>query len=579
MSPLRLFPTCHLSLCLTLALSSAFAPSLALAQQAATTPAPPAAADARPADLTYVVPSAVVVVMARPAQLLKSSAAQMFPVEVLQAAAIKEIGLNPLAAEEIVVSMSPPIAGPPSYTLLATFNEDISLKPSKMTEHTEGAELAGKKYLKNATPDPMAPSFLQPTGKQLLIGNDATLTQMIESIEIAEKLAKEKGDSGGGGLLPLVQFAKAASHGDDLLVMVDTATLRPFINIGLAQAQLPPELASLRQIPNLVKLIELRLNFSQPGNTELVLTANDKADAAKIVEVYDAARQSISDKVDEQARQALASDDPVEQAAGRYSQRMQKLWNSQLRLTVEDDRVVLFRTDLSKSQDNQMVYVATIGILTALLLPAVQAAREAARRNQSMNNMKQLMLSLLNYEAAERTYPAYANFNADGKPLLSWRVHILPFLEQQALYQQFHLDEPWDSDHNKKLIAKMPAVFLNPGSNLALGDGKTSYLGVKGEDSLFDGSEKGRSMRELTDGTSNSIALVAVDDDAAVIWTKPADWEPDAADLMKPFDGPHPGGFLTAFCDGSVRFMSKTIDPTLFKSLLTVDGGEVVARP
>lgn len=576
MSPLRLFPTCHLSLCLTLALSSAFAPSMAVAQQAAATPVPPAGADAKPADLTYVVPSAVVVVMARPAQILNSSAAQMFPVEVLQAAAIKEIGLDPLAAEELVFSMSPPITGPPSYTLLAQFDKDVSLKASKMTEHTEAAELAGKKYLKNATPDPMAPSFFQPTSKQLLMGPEASLARAIESVD--------KKPSGEESTLPLVRSAKAASQGDDLLVMVDTATLRPFINMGLAQAQLPPEFAPLREIPNLVKLISLRLNLSRPGNSELVLTANDQADAAKIVEVYDNARQSISDKVAEQARLALASDDPVEQAAGRYSQRMQKMWDSQFRLKVEEDRVVLFRADVSKSEGNEMIYLATAGVLAGLLLPAVQAAREAARRNSSMNNMKQLMLSLHNFHDVKKGFPAYANVDADGKPLLSWRVHILPYLEQQALYQQFHLDEPWDSDHNKQLIAKMPELFLDPSSGLVVADGKTSYLGVKGEHYFFDGSGpdgsgRGRHMKMMTDGTSNSIAIVQVDDDAAVTWTKPADWEPDAENLMKPFDGPHPGGFIAGFCDGSVSFISNAIDPTVFKALLTIDGEEMVDRP
>lgn len=578
MAPLRLFPTCHLALCLTLILSSAFAPSMALAQQAAATPAAPAA-DAKPAELKYVVPTAIVVAIARPAQLLNSSAAQMFPVEVLQAASVKEIGLNPLTAEEVVFSAGMPMGGPPSFTLLTTFSEDASLKPSQLTRHTETAELAGKEYMKNATADPSAPSFFQPTAKQLLIAPDATLSHMVKVNEIAEKVANEGGQARQNRTLPLTDAAKASYAGDDLLLMVDAATLRPFIGMGLQQVDIPPEFASLREIPNLVKLISLRLNLSRPGNTELLLTANDKEDAAKIVDVYNDVRKGLSDQVAEQARQLLASQDPVEQAAGRYSQRMQKLWDSQFRLTVEGEQVILFRADFSKGQQSEMVYVAVAGVLVALLLPAVQAAREAARRNQSMNNMKQLMLSLLNYESANRTYPAYANFDAEGKPLLSWRVHILPYLEQQALYQQFHLDEPWDSDHNKKLIAKMPPVFLDPSSKLAATEGKSSYLGVKGEGYLFDGSEKGKSMRELTDGTSNSIALVSVDDDNAAIWTKPGDWEPDAEDIMKAFDGPRPGIFLAGFCDGSVKAISTAIDPTMLKALLTINGGEVVNNP
>lgn len=577
MSPLRTFPTFNLALCLTLALSTAFAPSIGIAQEAAARPAAKASAADSSVNLEYVVPSAVVVLIAKPEQILKSSAAELFPIEVLQAALLQETGLDPLEANELVVSVSPPIAGPPSYSLLATFNDDIALKTEQLSRHTEKTTLAGKEYFKGKTPDPMEPSLFRPSAKQLLIGQDATLTRLVESVA--------GGNEGGAGAkavqLPLTKAAAASFQNDDLLLMVDAATLRPFIGMGLMQAKLPPELGALRQIPNLVKLIELRVNVSHSGPTELTLTANDKADADKIVEIYNGIRQAFSDKIAEQARQALASDDPIQQATGRYTQRMQKKFEAGPGLTQEGDRIVLLRADLTKSEGNELVYVATIGTLVGLLLPAVQAAREAARRNQSMNNMKQLMLSLHNFHDVKNGFPAYANVDADGKPLLSWRVHILPYLEEQALYEQFHLDEPWDSEHNKKLVAKMPEVFLDPSSGLVVADGKTNYLGVKGEGYFFngsgpDGKGRGRHMKMMTDGTSNSIALVQVHDEAAVPWTKPEDWTPSESDLTKPLHGPHPGGFLAGFCDGHIQFISTSIDPKMLRALLTISGEEVV---
>ena len=563
MAPLRAYSLRRLCLCSTLALTTAFSPSLSIAQQAVAAPAAGANAAAAKTDLNYVVPGAIVMVIAKPAQLLSSPAAEMFPIEVLQAASIKEVGLDPLKADEVVFSASPPVMGPPSYALLATFAEEFALKPSELTKHTQPATLAGKSYLKSMAPDPAAPSFIQPTAEQLLIGPDATITALMGG----------KTNSASG---LLAAYAKSSFNDDDLLVIVDATTIRPFINMGLAQAKLPPELTPLLQIPNLLKLVELRLNLSRSAVSELVITANDEEDAAKIIEIYNAARQTMSDKVAEESRKALASDDPVEQAAGRYSQRMSKMWDSQFRLTQDKNRVVLFQGDFSKSEGNQLTYAATMGVLVALLLPAIQAAREAARRNMSINNMKQLMLSLLNYESAKKTFPAYTNFDADGKPLLSWRVHILPYMEQAPLYKQFHLDEPWDSDHNKKLIAKMPELFLDPSSRFTPVDGMTHYLGVKGDGYLFDGSGSGMSMRKITDGTSNSIALVQVDDEAAVPWTKPDDWTPSETDLMKPFDGPHPGGFLAAFCDGHVQFISNAIEPSVLRALLTTAGEEVI---
>jgi prepilin-type N-terminal cleavage/methylation domain-containing protein len=226
-----------------------------------------------------------------------------------------------------------------------------------------------------------------------------------------------------------------------------------------------------------------------------------------------------------------------------------------------------------------LVVIAIIGVLVALLLPAVQAAREAARRNVSMNNLKQIMLGLSNYEGAKGVFPAHANYSTEGKPLLSWRVSLLPYVEQKALYDQFHLDEAWDSEHNKTLIDQMPEMYLDPSSGLLSIDGKTHYLGVTGKGMLFDGTVKGRSIKTIVDGTSNTIAVLQVDDDHAVIWTKPEDWEVNAENPLAGIGMLHAGVFLAGFCDGHVQGISPSIDGTVFKALLTAAGEEVVNVP
>ena len=166
--------------------------------------------------------------------------------------------------------------------------------------------------------------------------------------------------------------------------------------------------------------------------------------------------------------------------------------------------------------------VATIGILVALLLPAVQSAREAARRSQSTNNMRQIGLALLNYHDTQRAFPARANFDK-GKPLLSC-ASTVALLRPAALYKQFHLDEPWNSEHNRKLIPMMPALFRNPSALPR--PGMTHYLGVAGKGLMFDGAE-GREIADISDGTSNTIMVVEINDDRAAIWTQPGDWKSD----------------------------------------------------
>ncbi len=124
------------------------------------------------------------------------------------------------------------------------------------------------------------------------------------------------------------------------------------------------------------------------------------------------------------------------------------------------------------------------GILVALLLPAVQAAREAARRAQCTNNMKQIMLAMHNYHSANNSLPRDIT-DKNGKPLLSWRVAILPYIEQNELYQKFKQDEPWDSPHNKELLKEMPIPFKCPSLGKTV-PFTTTYCGFMGPGAIFE---------------------------------------------------------------------------------------------
>ena len=109
-----------------------------------------------------------------------------------------------------------------------------------------------------------------------------------------------------------------------------------------------------------------------------------------------------------------------------------------------------------------LVVIAIIAILIGLLLPAVQRVREAAARIQCANNLHQIGIAAHAYHDAFNSFPPAAITSKEGRPLLSWRVALLPHLDEGALYNEFHLNEPWDSAHNSKLIARMPAVYRCP---------------------------------------------------------------------------------------------------------------------
>ena len=128
-----------------------------------------------------------------------------------------------------------------------------------------------------------------------------------------------------------------------------------------------------------------------------------------------------------------------------------------------------------------VICLIMIPLLIALLLPAVQTAREASRRMESLNNLKEIGLANFTFESTHNRLAASYNTDKNGRPLLSWRVHMLPYMEYGNLYDRFRLDEPWDSPHNQALIPLMPDVYRSPFSLAP--EGQTTYLGnaVEGE--------------------------------------------------------------------------------------------------
>ncbi len=182
---------------------------------------------------------------------------------------------------------------------------------------------------------------------------------------------------------------------------------------------------------------------------------------------------------------------------------------------------------------------------------------------------------MLNYESAMGALPAQAVYDKDGKALLSWRVLLLPYLEENALYQQFKLDEAWDSPHNKKLLAKMPKVYQAAAGNPKQKYG-TFYQAFVGNGAFFEGKKGLRFPADFPDGTSNTIMVVEAGKD--VPWTKPEDLPFDPAKKLPKLGGLYSStpGFHAVMCDGSSRLFKATITETTLKGAITRNGGEVL---
>jgi prepilin-type processing-associated H-X9-DG protein len=242
-----------------------------------------------------------------------------------------------------------------------------------------------------------------------------------------------------------------------------------------------------------------------------------------------------------------------------------------------------------------------VPILIGLLLPAVQKVREAAGRVQSSNNLKQISIGLINYNDTYGRLPPAVVYDADGQPLYSWRVLILPFVEEDQLYKEFHLDEPWDSPHNKALLPRMPKVYARPGEWPPKEPYATHYQVFDGPGAAFD-SDKTQGLEpftlvppgpagkqvmarknparfpiDFTDGTANTFLVVEAGD--PVPWSKPGDlpWNPNGP--LPKLGGLSYGGFNAAFADGSVRFIPAKTDEATLRAYVTIAGNEVVLPP
>ncbi len=335
--------------------------------------------------------------------------------------------------------------------------------------------------------------------------------------------------------------------------------------------QVPPPFRAFLKLPDLIGSISYRSNFSENEISELTIEASDGAAVEEIQRLLDQGVELAKGvALSAIAEQIEISDPEYRNAVMAYADRLTAAIKRGIKPAVSGNDLVY---DLNALQDgNGAKSMATIGVLTGMLLPAVQQAREAARRTAAMNTLRQLALASLNYEAAYARFPMQANYDDSGQPLLSWRVHLLPFLEGNDLYKQFKLDEPWDSPHNIKLLDKMPSIYKSPNF---VDERRTIFLAISGPGTVFPGNKK-IGLANITDGTSNTAMFVEADPASAVEWTKPTDWEMDPDDPMRGLGNLRPGGFNAVFCDGSVHFLSNMLDPDTWRNIVTMADGNVV---
>lgn len=208
-------------------------------------------------------------------------------------------------------------------------------------------------------------------------------------------------------------------------------------------------------------------------------------------------------------------------------------------------------------------------LIEALCIPSIEATREANRRSMCADNLRPITLAMLLYECEHGVLPPAYTVDAEGKPLHSWRVILLPYLGEEELYAKLRLDEPWDSEHNCRFHEIAVGFYQCPTAELSLG--QTTYSVVIGKTTAFEGAE-GKAL----DGFGVNLMLVT-EREQPVCWMDPGSELSEAVAIegincrepgVHGIESHHPGGVQAGFRSGGVRFISETIDRAVLQGLL-----------
>jgi hypothetical protein len=230
----------------------------------------------------------------------------------------------------------------------------------------------------------------------------------------------------------------------------------------------------------------------------------------------------------------------------------------------------------------RMTVLILVPICACIILHpmCVKVSDEDWAHSESANSLHQLYLAVQTYHQVNGGMPPSAILGKNGKPLLSWRVLLLPYVEEDQYFREFHLDEPWDSPHNHPLLEKMPRIFSNV---MDKESSMTHYQVLVGPGTPFE--KEGLTWDDFSDGRSNTILIVDAMD--GVPWTKPVDLHYDPAVSMGTLGRFHHKSihfwgytigshqvFNAVFADGSVHSIRKGKDPESLRGFITRNGAE-----
>lgn len=233
------------------------------------------------------------------------------------------------------------------------------------------------------------------------------------------------------------------------------------------------------------------------------------------------------------------------------------------------------RAGKSLSLLNILAVTGILALIIALVLPLMRWAPRSRGRTPCMNNLKNITLAVISYAERHNAFPPAYTVDADGNRLHSWRTLILPYLDQQALYESIDLSKPWNDPANAKAYGTELDVFSCPAAKLS--GGLTTYLGNAATGGCFTG-DRPRPISEITDSPDQTVLVAEVAPPQAVHWMAPQDADERILLHLRPGDkSAHIGVVNAGFVDGTVHALSANLDSHVRRSLLTASGNDAIS--
>lgn len=498
--------------------------------------------------LAHLPAQTVAAALMEPSKLTDDPKLELLPFEIIKAFGMDEMGFDPLSVRAAAAFVTVPEGNEVNFGFVFLEKDGTSVKFPWANANAQMLKFRGATYVKqgNGSPTPWCAAEFE--NEVIVVGTEGAVKQCMANR--ATSATRE-----------MLMAKRGQGH---VVAAVDVNQLRPLLQAAMVNAPpAPPAIENLKSLADTVNAVQLQIDLSSRIGLTLETSSDQAAQQAStvITEALGFATELAQQQIDRDIQQET----PVQAATAAYAKRIALRYLKALQPQTEATTVKIQFEGLNH---------AVGPVMAGLLIPAVQAARDAARRTRDRNSMKQLALAMHNYLDVHERFPAQATLSADGKPLLSWRVAVLPFLEEQELFDQFHHDEPWDSEHNLKIAQQMPAVYRN---DAVSAPNQTVVQSFVGKGAFFDGPQGAR-FADFTDGSSNSLMLVEANADQAVVWTKPADLNFDPAEPGRGVGSLRGDGFMGVMADGSVRFIGAEIDAETLRRIITKNDGQVVGE-